>query len=107
MAQATIGNRKRAVRLFQALSDETRLRIIEQLEGGEQCVCDLTDCFKTGQSRLSFHLRVLKKAGLVQDRPDGRWVYYSINPAALEELTELVESLKESRAGIPSRPCCP
>jgi len=87
---------QRAAELFHALSDETRLRIIEQLRTGEQCVCDLTDAFKTGQSRLSFHLKVLKEAGLVIDRPDGRWTYYALNPAAVEELEDLVEWLKES-----------
>ena len=101
-------NRDRAARLFHALSDQTRLRIVERLRDGEQCVCDLTDAFKTGQSRLSFHLKVLKKAGLVTDRPEGRWIYYSLNLAAIEELDEVVEWLKQiaSKASR-SRTCCP
>ena len=57
-------------KVFQALSDETRLLILERLKDGEQCVCDLTEIFKTGQSRLSFHLRVLKDAGLILARPE-------------------------------------
>jgi ArsR family transcriptional regulator len=94
-------------KVFQALSDETRLLILEQLKEGEQCVCDLTDAFKTGQSRLSFHLRVLKEAGLVLDRPEGRWVYYALNPDAIEELKETIGSLKDSSSRSAKRGCCP
>ena len=103
-----VKNRDKAAHLFHALSDQTRLRIVERLRDGEQCVCDLTDAFKTGQSRLSFHLKVLKEAGLVTDRPEGRWIYYSLNLAAIEELEEVVEWLKEiaSKASR-SRARCP
>ena len=72
--------------LFQALAEETRLRIVELLTGGERCVCELQDDLGAAQSRLSFHLKKLKDAGLVADRRDGRWVYYSLVPEALEGL---------------------
>lgn len=94
-------------RLFHALSDETRLQILEQLRDGEQCVCDLTTAFKTGQSRLSFHLKVLKDAGLVIDRPEGRWVYYSLNADAVEDLQDVVNSLKASSYRAAKRGSCP
>ena len=74
-----------ASRVFHALSEPTRLQILEQLKGGEQCVCELTEAFSTGQSRLSFHLRVLKEAGLINDRPEGRWMYYSLNAEGIKE----------------------
>jgi ArsR family transcriptional regulator len=90
-------NLGRAAEIFHALSDETRLQLLDLLAEGEQCVCDLTDALKTGQSRLSFHLKILKDAGLLTDRRDGRWVYYALSPDAVEELSELVGSLK-SRA---------
>jgi ArsR family transcriptional regulator len=96
MVTATTRTRGKTVRLLHALSDETRLRLLEQLREGEQCVCELTEAFKTGQSRLSFHLRVLKDAGLVTDRPEGRWIYYSLNCDALCELEALVAWFKES-----------
>ena len=54
-----------AARLFHALSDETRLGILEMLRDGERCVCDLQAELDAAQSRLSFHLRVLREAGLV------------------------------------------
>jgi len=79
-----------ALRLFRALGDETRLRLLEQLHGGEQCVCDLTGELEASQSRLSFHLKTLKDAGLVRDRRDGRWMYYSVNPEALAEVGRLL-----------------
>lgn len=103
----TIKRRDQGVSLFHALSDETRLEIMECLKDGEQCVCDLTGALKTGQSRLSFHLKVLKDAGLIKDRPEGRWIYYSLSPEAIEQLEEVVQGLKPSRqrAGSPSK-CC-
>ncbi|MEX2583613.1 MAG: metalloregulator ArsR/SmtB family transcription factor [Gemmatimonadota bacterium] len=75
-----------ATRLFHALSDETRLRIVQRLARGERCVCDLQDAVGSYQSRLSFHLRKLRDAGVVSDRKEGRWVYYSIRPEALETM---------------------
>src|SRR6266850_2588033 len=66
MALATRGLEATA-RMFRALSDETRLLLLEQLRGGEQCVCDLTDELDASQSRLSFHLKTLKDAGIVVD----------------------------------------
>jgi len=97
----------RTAQLFHALSDETRLRLMERLKrDGEQCVCELTDAFKTGQSRLSFHLKVLKDAGLVRDRREGRWMYYALNPDAIEELEQFVECLKRPSGELRSRFCC-
>lgn len=94
-------------KVFHAFSDETRLLILEQLKEGEQCVCDLTEAFKTGQSRLSFHLRVLKEAGLVLDRPEGRWVYYSLNRDAIEDLQGALNSLKQPSHRSAKKSCCP
>jgi ArsR family transcriptional regulator len=91
---------QRTARLFHALADETRLRIIEQLADGEQCVCDLTDALEAGQSRLSFHLKTLKDAGVVTDRRDGRWVYYALNPEVFEALEGIVSDLKPPRRGL-------
>ncbi|MBZ0168910.1 MAG: metalloregulator ArsR/SmtB family transcription factor [Kofleriaceae bacterium] len=89
----------RAARWFHALSDETRLQIIERLSSGEQCVCDLTDMLATTQSLLSFHLKTLKEAGFLTDRREGRWVYYSLNPKAIEDLERCIGSLKPRGRG--------
>jgi ArsR family transcriptional regulator, arsenate/arsenite/antimonite-responsive transcriptional repressor len=93
------------LRLFRALGDETRLRLIDQLRGGEQCVCDLTDELDASQSRLSFHLKTLKDAGLVSDRREGRWVYYALNPEAFAMLDRLVTELKPVRASARGARC--
>jgi ArsR family transcriptional regulator len=96
------------VRLFRALGDETRLRLLEQLRGGEQCVCDLTDELDASQSRLSFHLKTLKDAGVVSDRREGRWVYYAINPQALATLERVLADLRATRSRTrPPARCCP
>ncbi|MGI8508218.1 MAG: ArsR/SmtB family transcription factor [Gemmatimonadaceae bacterium] len=80
-------------RLFHALSDETRLEIIDQLKGGERCVCELMDTLDAAQSRLSFHLRVLKDAGLVSDRREGRWSYYELRRDAFKEAAGAVRAM--------------
>ena len=65
--------------IFKALSDETRLRIIKILELGELCVCDIVAALDMVQPKVSFHLNVLKEAGFIRDRKQGRWIYYSLN----------------------------
>jgi len=90
---------KKAVALFHALSDETRLALLDRLKDGERCVCELTDEMKASQSRLSFHLKVLKDAGLVEDRREGRWMF--------EELEELVDTLKQAvQSACQAGRCC-
>ena len=99
----------RAAQLFHALSDATRLGVLEKLRSGEQCVCDLQDDLDAAQSRLSFHLRVLKEAGLVTDRKEGRWSYYSIVPEALTEVHDLAVAMQPSKLRILARTngrCC-
>ena len=106
MVTATRKSLEKAARLFHALSDETRLELLDRLQSGEQCVCELTDAIKAAQSRLSFHLKVLKDAGLILDRREGRWMYYSINRDAIGDLEEWVETLKrETKWGV-STSCC-
>jgi len=98
----------RTAELFHALSDETRLEAIELLRKGERCVCELTGALDTAQSRLSFHLKVLKDAGIVTDRKDGRWVHYELNPDVFAELQRLVTGLEPRyvRAVRKAGGCC-
>ena len=63
---------------FKAFSDETRLRILALLEGGERCVCEIVAALQMDQPRISFHLKVLKKAGILKERKEERWILYSI-----------------------------
>lgn len=94
---ATSETTERATALFHALADPTRLDILAELRAGEQCVCVLAERFETGQSRLSFHMKTLREAGLVTDRRQGRWIYYALNQDALEEAATLIASLRSSR----------
>jgi len=96
----------RAVQLFHALSDPTRLSVLRRLRFGEQCVCNLTDALDAAQSRLSFHLKVLKDAGLVADRREGRWMYYTLNPDALAEIADAVELLSSTPTAAERRAAC-
>lgn len=65
--------------VFKALSDETRVKILKLLEHGELCVCDIVAALDTIQPKVSFHLGVLKEAGLIRDRKRGKWVHYRID----------------------------
>lgn len=86
MTKTTLQHDALLLRRFQAVAEETRFRIVRLLAGGERCVCELQDDLDAAQSRLSFHLKKLKEAGVVSDRREGRWVYYSLVPGALEEM---------------------
>ena len=97
---------QQVTRWFHALTDETRLQILDRLRGGEQCVCDLTDLLDLAQSRLSFHLKTLKDAGIVTDRKDGRWVYYSLNPDTLDAMTQFLSVLKTQSTKPHVTRCC-
>lgn len=66
--------------VFRALSDPTRLRILNLLKGGELCVCDLVDILEVPQPTASRHLAYLRKTGLVLTRKEGHWNYYRLAP---------------------------
>jgi ArsR family transcriptional regulator len=104
MATAQQRDLEKLAGVFHALSDETRLRVLELLRKGERCVCELTDSLDVAQSRLSFHLKTLKDAGLLHDRKEGRWVYYSLVPETLAGIEEDLASLRSGRAA--SRTSC-
>ena len=106
MTATTSLDTARAATIFHALSDETRLEIIQRLLTGEKCVCDLTDALDAAQSRLSFHLKTLRDAGIVTDRRAGRWVYYTLNREAFGELEDLVKSIKPSKRATLPLECC-
>jgi len=68
--------------MFRALSDRTRLRIVNLLRSGELCVCDLVDILGVAQPKASRHLAYLRRAGLVLARKEGLWHFYRLAPAA-------------------------
>lgn len=67
--------------VMKAAADPTRVRILKLLEGGEICVCQIVAVLELGQSTVSKHLFLLKMAGLVRERQEGKWVYYALDGA--------------------------
>ncbi|MEO7455261.1 MAG: metalloregulator ArsR/SmtB family transcription factor [Gemmatimonadaceae bacterium] len=80
--------------LFHALSDPIRIEVLRLLGPGERCVCDLMEDLGLAQSRLSWHLKTLKDAGLVTDRREGRWSYYTLSRAAFDDAEAALAALK-------------
>jgi ArsR family transcriptional regulator len=103
---ATAAPTARSAELFHALSDEARLEIIQILLDGEHCVCDLQAHLDVAQSRLSYHLKVLKDAGVVTDRREGRWSYYTLNRDAIMEAERLVAALRPASGRRLAASCC-
>jgi ArsR family transcriptional regulator, arsenate/arsenite/antimonite-responsive transcriptional repressor len=90
---------------FHALSEPLRLRVLELLQQRELCVCDLCDALQVSQSKLSFHLKTLKEAGLVNSRQEGRWIYYSLNIPQFNVLEEYLADFRQNIKIYPARPC--
>lgn len=89
---------EKIIPVFKAMADETRLRILKLLAcGDEVCVCELTDALEMTQPNVSFHLGILREAGLIKDRREGRWSFYQLDmgdmlnrvlvPTSLERVT--------------------
>ena len=80
-------------RMFKALGDPVRLRILSLVashDGGECCVCDITPGFEVSQPTISHHLKTLREAGLLDCERRGTWVYYWVIPSALEQLSAVL-----------------
>ena len=97
-------------RRFRALSDPTRLRLLQLLAGGELCVCDLMRVLQIPQAKTSRHLGYLKKAGLVTSRKDGLWSYYALarpRDAVHRRLLDCVRALPVPATLKGLARCCP
>jgi ArsR family transcriptional regulator, arsenate/arsenite/antimonite-responsive transcriptional repressor len=89
----------REVEVLQSLADPTRLRLIHLLERkGEICVCELVDALGVPQYNVSRHLRVLQNAGWLEDRRQGRWVYYRLTRSLKPYQRSLLEAVAQLRA---------
>lgn len=83
------------VKVFKAISDETRIRLLKLLQQRELCVCEIVQSLNMTQSRVSRNLGILKDAGLVKDRRDGLWVHYSLSKDSFNEYAvPLLELMK-------------
>lgn len=91
--KAYINGVKALATFFAALADENRLRLLHLMRGGEICVCYLQGTLQTNQPKISRHLAYLRRAGLVEARREGKWIYYSLKklPAKMQRI--LTEAL--------------
>lgn len=90
---------------FHALSEPLRLQILDLLRTQELCVCELCERLDTTQSKLSFHLKALKEANLVQSRQEGRWIYYSLNLPQFVLLEQYLAEFRRFSPILSARPC--
>lgn len=90
---------------FHALSDPLRIQVLDLLRDRELCVCDLCETLGVSQSKLSFHLKTLKEAQLVQAKQEGRWIYYSLNLAQFVVLEQYLAEFRRFSPILPSRKC--
>ena len=92
-------------RIFKALCDERRLRILELLRGGEKCACVLMEQMEMPQSSLSYHMKILCDSGVVNARKEGKWTHYSISEEGSKYAEELLEKLTEVNEDNENK-CC-
>jgi len=90
---------KDVVRIFKALADPTRLRIMILLRRRELCVCELMYILEMEQSRVSHHMRVLREAGIAEDVREGRWIIYRVPDGAKPLLEGLFAGALKDRFG--------
>ncbi len=83
------------VKVFKALSDTTRLKILKLLMGGEMCICEIMLALKKPQSSISHNLSLLEDAGLIKERKNGRWCHYRLSDGAVIEMIRLATLFKK------------
>jgi DNA-binding transcriptional ArsR family regulator len=83
------------VRVFKAIADPTRLKILKLLTGGELCICDIMIALKKPQSSVSHNLSIREDAGLIKERKSGKWCYYRLSDGAAIEMINLAKLMKE------------
>ena len=84
---------KERARVFKALCDERRQRILELLHTGEKCACVLTEEMGMPQSSLSYHMKILCDSGIVSSREDGKWTHYRISQQGSEKAIQLLKEI--------------
>lgn len=82
------------IKVFKAVADVTRLKILKLLSGGELCICEIMLALKKPQSSISHNLSILEDAGLVKERKEGKWCRYSISDGAVVDMVSLAGRFK-------------
>ena len=94
MKDIEMGGLEGEVEIFKAAADPCRLRILKLLKEGELCVCEIMTALNKPQSTTSHHLSILREAGLVRERRDGKWSYYRLADGAVNEMLKQAGALK-------------
>ena len=92
-------------KVFKALCDEKRLRILELLRGGEKCACVLLEQLDLGQSGLSYHMKILVESAIVESRQEGKWTHYKISEKGSAYAGTLLKNLTTPNAGAEENTC--
>jgi len=82
--------------IMDSLSDPIRVNILELMMCGEICVCDIVKVTGLSQSKISYHIKILKDSGLISDRQEGRWVYYKLDLEVLSDIKNWMGNLIQS-----------
>lgn len=93
-------------KVFKALCDERRLRILELLRCGEKCACMLIAEMDMPQSSLSYHMKILCDSGLVTSREEGKWTHYQISKPGSERVIELLKQITAVEMSAERKGCC-
>ena len=94
-------------KVFKALCDERRQRILELLHTGEKCACVLIDEMGMPQSSLSYHMKILCDSGIVTSREEGKWTHYQISKEGSEKAIELLKMITAvSESSTECKGCC-
>ena len=90
------------INITSALSDETRVRVLLALDGRELCLCQIIELFGLSQSTLSRHMRILRDAGLVESRKDGKWSWFRLPDSPAHVVAGALEWVRESSSSSES-----
>lgn len=82
---------------FKAISDETRLKIIDMLSCGTMCACDILEEFSISQSTLSYHMKILSESGLINATRDGAWMRYTLNKEKIDEVLDFLTNITRNK----------
>ena len=91
--------------LLQAFAESYRIQVIELLRDRELCACDIANHLGISASKLSFHLKILREAGLIQGRQEGRWIYYRLNLPQFVVLEQYLAEFRRMSPILPARSC--
>ncbi len=98
-------NAKKAATIFKAFCDENRIRIIQLLQTGEKCGCNLLEDIQVSQPTLSHHMKILCDAEIVKSRKEGKWTHYSLSEEGMLQAIRYLQMLASSESEDSEQPC--